>query len=568
MVDEITEGLEKGGIFHRVKGGAQALKDQFNGKKITIATMPHDILDEDKKEGGKPALFQKNLVYNIRLRSTDESLTTFEKGGQKDQAYENAAEEEKLKREYQRDKKELGLFSIKSKRKLKKEMKKDLAQLEVDEIEFATDLAPVHIDAFIVRENERAMFLQGGSSMGIVEPGMWTIEEDYAQTGTEIIYVDISQFQFDWGYSNIITQEHAKVGVHGNITLKIRDPRNFIVNMISSKKEVSQKNVEEFLETKLKSIIKETIGNYKIADMVHEKDKVFSARIRSSMHDILESWGLDIVDVAVLGFKLPEKFEKLFDEQSDAAVDEVRLDLDKGAAERKVERIGTQEKVNVAKVQSEASVDITKTKLEAEKEKARLELEAMKQKLAREKQQHEAELAKIKRKMNAEDELAKVDVNEIRGKSQARVKKADIDAESTLRDHELKKSQIENRRQTDLERIKAGGEQRKLDHEERLNKMKYDRDVNVAEKTGQGGTYVRDTPIGSGLGSGSGGNDISIKIQELEDRKKKLERKLDNLDGMLTEGKMSDSTYERRSNIIMNEIEDIRREILSIKRIP
>lgn len=171
------------------------------------------------------------------------------------------------------------------------------------------------IDGFAVREYEAGILLQLGRFVGVVPSGQWAIDEDLQQTGSEIIWVDTTDFKVRWGFGGQFTADNKKIGANGEMVLHISDPQAFVMKIVSSKRVVERDQVEEFILGQITTIMRVLFRDYKLEKLLGERE-TFQNVARAKLHDTFVPWGLEMVNLEVLGFNVPEEFEALGVDQS------------------------------------------------------------------------------------------------------------------------------------------------------------------------------------------------------------------------------------------------------------
>ena len=171
------------------------------------------------------------------------------------------------------------------------------------------------IDGFTVREYEAGILLQLGRLVGLVPSGLWAIDEDLQQTGTEIIWVDTTDFKVRWGFGGQFTADNKKIGANGEMVLHISDPQSFVMKIVSSKKMVERDQLEEFILGQITTIMRVLFRDYKLEKLLGERE-TFQNVARAKLHDTFVPWGLEMVNFEVVGFNVPDEFEMMGSDQT------------------------------------------------------------------------------------------------------------------------------------------------------------------------------------------------------------------------------------------------------------
>ncbi len=194
------------------------------------------------------------------------------------------------------------------------------------------------IDGFTVREYEAGILLQLGRFAGVVPSGLWAIDDDLQQTGTEIVWVDTTDFKVRWGFGGQFTGDNKKIGANGEMVLHISDPQSFVMKIVSSKRVVEREQLEEFILGQITTIMRVLFRDYKLEKLLGERE-TFQNVARAKLHDTFVPWGLEMVNLEVLGFNVPEEFEAM---SSDQARHERELAREKQQLELERQRIETE----------------------------------------------------------------------------------------------------------------------------------------------------------------------------------------------------------------------------------
>jgi regulator of protease activity HflC (stomatin/prohibitin superfamily) len=216
------------------------------------------------------------------------------------------------------------------------------------------------IDGFTVREYEAGILLQLGRFVGVVPSGLWAIDEDLQQTGTEIIWVDTTDFKVRWGFGNQFTADNKKIGANGEMVLHVSDPQSFVMKIVSSKQMVERDQLEDFILGQITTIMRVLFRDFKLEKLLGERE-TFQNVARAKLHDTFVPWGLEMVNLEVLGFNVPEEFEmKGSDEtrhERELAREKHQLDLERQRIEtEKMKReFGREQKVADAHADSAAA---------------------------------------------------------------------------------------------------------------------------------------------------------------------------------------------------------------------
>lgn len=371
--DEIQENREKINVIFKDMNSVLSLNGDIPKQTLRVSSIPamkeaFDALNGslDKQYSKKDAaestqdtrsLTNKLLMFRVRLKGKSESVRTSE-------LYWTNPSDMNRNKEYNEIQPRWNWWSKRTKRIDQEED----AWKEI--YDFERTLPPMQIDAFMVREYETALFLKNGQFVGLVPAGLWEIEPIAQTTGTEIIWIDTTEFQQKWGIplakgssgSGVVTADFQRVGAFGECIFKIVDPVKFVMNLISEKKSIMQKDLLDYIENTVKNAIKHELQEHKALELLRIQEE-FETAVRAKLQDNIERWGLELKSLQVLGFKLPEGMEETIQKAGEVSVEGDQLDLvetkrvEMDIQREKLGAIKAQKAGQYRKIAKEAAVD-------------------------------------------------------------------------------------------------------------------------------------------------------------------------------------------------------------------
>ena len=187
------------------------------------------------------------------------------------------------------------------------------------------------IDGFIVKEPENAVLLQSGELIGVAGSGIYQLEKAAKHPGSEIIWVTKREFIIKWGSPGIYTSDSILVGCWGISRLRIINPRNFIMNVVSHKQYYSGIELKNWVKQTIIAAVKHVMSRYTVPELLKER-RSLEMQTRSELGPESSRWGLELVGLDIGGFKVPEEYETLLTYEIEKQVLETRQEL---AEERK-----------------------------------------------------------------------------------------------------------------------------------------------------------------------------------------------------------------------------------------
>ncbi|MHA1940341.1 MAG: SPFH domain-containing protein [Candidatus Hodarchaeales archaeon] len=187
------------------------------------------------------------------------------------------------------------------------------------------------IDGFIVKEPENAVLLQSGELIGVAGSGIYQLEKTAKHPGSEIIWVTKREFIIKWGSPGIYTSDSVMVGCWGISRLRIINPRNFIMNVVSHKQYYSGTELKNWVKQTIIAAVKHVMSRYTVPELLKER-RSLEMQTRSELGPESSRWGLELVGLDIGGFNVPEEYETLLTYEIEKQILETKQEL---AEERK-----------------------------------------------------------------------------------------------------------------------------------------------------------------------------------------------------------------------------------------
>ncbi len=186
-------------------------------------------------------------------------------------------------------------------------------------------------DGFVVKDPENAIVLQSGSLVGVAGSGIYELDKAAKRPGGEIIWVTKREFIIKWGTPGIYTSDNILVGCYGISRMRIINPRNFIMNVVSNKQYYTSEELKNWVKQTIIAAVKHIMSRYTIPELLKER-RSLEIQTRSELGPETSRWGLELVGLDIGGFKVPEEYQALLSYEVEKQVLEQRKEL---AEERK-----------------------------------------------------------------------------------------------------------------------------------------------------------------------------------------------------------------------------------------
>ena len=190
------------------------------------------------------------------------------------------------------------------------------------------DLDNFHkIDGFIVKDPENVILLQSGTLVGVAGSGIYELDKDAKKPGSEIIWVSKREFIIKWGSPGVYTTDNIMVGCFGISRMRVVNPRNFIMNIVSHKQYYTSEELRNWVKQTITAAVKHVMSRYTVPDLLKER-RTLAIQTKSELAPETSRWGLELVGLDIGGFKVPEEYQALLSYEIEKQVLETQKELD------------------------------------------------------------------------------------------------------------------------------------------------------------------------------------------------------------------------------------------------
>lgn len=226
------------------------------------------------------------------------------------------------------------------------------------------DLRGILKKTVTVAEGTRALLFQGGAYAGDLPAGHYTLGNILEtklplnlDERAKVVLVDdgVVAIDFTFGRSELRTADSVPVGVTGRLTIRNRDSRSFIANLLKGKSRILLTDLQEDLRYDLLGVVQSTLRGYRMDDLYGNlavKEDIESA-VRANVTPTLASYGFSLEQ---LRFTQSDEAEwhDILEKRSEGTkkVTKTGLDIDIEQKLRhllsddKLDRLGTDEKIS------------------------------------------------------------------------------------------------------------------------------------------------------------------------------------------------------------------------------
>ncbi len=181
-------------------------------------------------------------------------------------------------------------------------------------------------DGFIVKDPENAILLQSGSLVGVAGSGIYQLEKSAKRPGSEIIWVTKREFIIKWGTPGVYTSDNIMVGCYGISRMRVVNPRNFIMNVVSHKQYYSGIELKNWVKQTIIAAVKHVMSRYTVPELLKER-RSLEIQTRSELGPETSRWGLELVGLDIGGFKVPDEYQTLLSYEIEKQVLEQQQEL-------------------------------------------------------------------------------------------------------------------------------------------------------------------------------------------------------------------------------------------------
>ncbi len=182
----------------------------------------------------------------------------------------------------------------------------------------------------IIDETHVAIILNNGVALETIKPGLYTIQDkkslfsshDDNQVRLELFYISkTAKVRLLWGTPALfdvhdpITDVPVKMGASGEIELRIKNPRQFYIELVGADKRFTLDDLKEDLKDVILSRIEPTIASFVAInevpiDRIGEEKLAMAKYIQKDLKKQLGlNYGLDVTYVSVNNVNVSEKYK-------------------------------------------------------------------------------------------------------------------------------------------------------------------------------------------------------------------------------------------------------------------
>ncbi len=162
----------------------------------------------------------------------------------------------------------------------------------------------------VVREFERAIVLDNGKFFAEMPGGAFDIAKVPIKGVIEIIWVSMSQSQHRWGVGGVMSADGITVGAFGTLYLQVVDATKFVLNLVTGQQAFSDDKIEAWIKNLVMGIMRREIALREIRALTAEREG-FIESCREKLAPLFADWGLEFKHLEMVELNLPPEYREV-----------------------------------------------------------------------------------------------------------------------------------------------------------------------------------------------------------------------------------------------------------------
>jgi len=188
-----------------------------------------------------------------------------------------------------------------------------------------------------IRDFERAIYFQSGKNLRMLEGGIFELEKEHRNNVTTIVWVDISVFSLKFGIAhglaNIFTKDDFKLGMFGEIKIKIYDPQAFINKVVAFQQNFTTESIKEFIDSLLITAIRDVVNGLTLYEFIRESRRSDTkGDFETIVSREFRTYGLELISLDIINTVVPEEQQQAYNdilEQIKDKAEKIRQEIGK-----------------------------------------------------------------------------------------------------------------------------------------------------------------------------------------------------------------------------------------------
>ncbi|MHA2365277.1 MAG: SPFH domain-containing protein [Candidatus Hodarchaeales archaeon] len=173
------------------------------------------------------------------------------------------------------------------------------------------------IKNFGVRDYERCLFYRTGALQAVLEGGIYEVDKEARNKATEIVWVDTGIVDVPWGiphFQGLMTSELIKIGMNGNMKIRVSEPAAFITRVVAYKKDFTDQVTKEFISGLMITSLRDIVKNYTLRNFLLSNREDIKGLSRTKFSQEFKDYGLELISMDILGQAFPPEVQNDVDD--------------------------------------------------------------------------------------------------------------------------------------------------------------------------------------------------------------------------------------------------------------
>ncbi len=163
------------------------------------------------------------------------------------------------------------------------------------------------VQGVLVREFERAVVLHNGTFYAELESGVYDVRKMPVKDRVDVVWVSTQQTQHKWGVGRVINSENITVGGHGYVFVEVADARQFVLRVVAGSRKYTNQDLEDWIFGIISAVMRTQIAGSTIRDLMQGQEE-FVRACGNRLDEAFREWGLAFKNMTVNQFDIPQEY--------------------------------------------------------------------------------------------------------------------------------------------------------------------------------------------------------------------------------------------------------------------
>ena len=118
----------------------------------------------------------------------------------------------------------------------------------------------------------------------------------------------------------IITQDGFKIGIYGDLKIRISNVKTFYIDIVGGRQEWTLSKLKDWIKGLLHTSFRDIFKIYPLNGILRENRETVINKVIAKISVEFSKYGLDMESCNILGIKTPESAQKILDQQKDSTL--------------------------------------------------------------------------------------------------------------------------------------------------------------------------------------------------------------------------------------------------------